>query len=75
MHAQAPEWEGAFLASGHYGQFILGLPRLDLLMVHRRAITDERAMRRNAGIDLGDLPSVSSTQMVALGQAVLDARA
>lgn len=74
MQSQAPEWEGAFLASGHYGQFILGLPRLDLLMVHRRAITDERAMRRNAGTDLGDLPSVSSTQMVALGQAVLDAR-
>ena len=75
MQSPAPEWEGAFLASGHYGQFILGLPRLDLLMVHRRAITDERAMRRNAGIDLGDLPSVSSTQMVALGQAVLEARA
>jgi len=44
-------------------------------MVHRRAISDDRAMRRNAGIDLGDLPSVSSTQMVELGQVVLDARA
>ena len=75
MQSRAPEWDGAFLASGHYGQFILGLPRLDLLMVHRRAISDDRAMRRNAGIDLGDLPSVSSSQMVELGQAVLDARA
>ncbi|NGM24221.1 serine hydrolase [Roseomonas stagni] len=74
MHTEAAEWQGAFLASGHYGQFVLGLPKLDLLMVHRRAISDERAMRRNAGIDLGDLPSVSSTQMVALGQAILDCR-
>jgi CubicO group peptidase (beta-lactamase class C family) len=74
MPSDAPEWQGAFLASGHYGQFILGLPRLDLLMVHRRAIADDRALKRNAGIDLGDLPSVPAGEMVALGQAVLDAR-
>lgn len=55
MQSAASEWRGAFLASGHHGQFILGLPVLDLVLVHRRAINDERAMRRNAGIDLGDL--------------------
>ncbi|MBR0652153.1 serine hydrolase [Roseomonas terrae] len=74
MQSEAPEWRGAFLASGHYGQFILGLPALDLVMVHRRAISDERAMKRNAGVDLGDLPSVSGSDMVKLGQVVLDAR-
>lgn len=75
MQSDAAEWRGAFLASGHYGQFILGLPELDLVLVHRRAITDERAMQRNTGIDLGDLPSVSGMDMIKLGQEVLDARA
>jgi CubicO group peptidase (beta-lactamase class C family) len=68
------DWEGAFMASGHFGQFILCLPRLDIVMVHRRAISDDRAERRNAGIEVGDLPSVSASGMIGLADEALQAR-
>src|SRR5260221_9703338 len=44
-----PEWAGAFLASGQFGQFILVLPAIDPVIVHRRAVTDEYAVARNLG--------------------------
>ncbi len=44
-----PEWEGSFQADGNYGQYIVVLPKLDLVVTHRRAVTDEFAMARNAG--------------------------
>lgn len=72
-HGQ-PEWAGAFLAAGHYGQFILGLPQLDLVLVHRRAITDTRALNRNSGVDLGDLRAVSAVEMVQMAEQVLACR-
>jgi len=46
---QGPEWVGSFLANGNYGQHILGLPALDMVIVHRRAVTDEFAIARNIG--------------------------
>jgi CubicO group peptidase (beta-lactamase class C family) len=45
----APEWRSAFMANGNYGQYILGLPALELVIVHRRAVTDEFAIARNLG--------------------------
>jgi CubicO group peptidase (beta-lactamase class C family) len=42
-------WAGAFLASGQFGQFILVLPAIDTVIVHRRAVTDEYAVARNLG--------------------------
>lgn len=45
----APEWQGSFLANGNYGQFILVLPRINTVVVHRRSVTDEFAVARNLG--------------------------
>jgi len=44
-----PQWAGAFMASGQFGQFILVLPAIDMVIVHRRAVTDEYAIARNLG--------------------------
>jgi CubicO group peptidase (beta-lactamase class C family) len=44
-----PEWVGSWLAYGNYGQFILGLPAMETVIVHRRAVTDEFAIARNMG--------------------------
>ncbi|WP_132979828.1 serine hydrolase [Pigmentiphaga sp. D-2] len=45
----AVEWQGSFLANGNYGQFILVLPNIDTVIVHRRSVTDEFAVARNLG--------------------------
>jgi CubicO group peptidase (beta-lactamase class C family) len=45
----SPEWKDAFLANGNFGQYILGLPALDVVIVHRRAVADEFAIARNLG--------------------------
>jgi len=42
-------WAGAYMASGQFGQFILVLPAIDTVIVHRRAVTDEYAVARNLG--------------------------
>jgi CubicO group peptidase (beta-lactamase class C family) len=44
-----PEWVGSWLAYGNYGQFILGLPAMETVIVHRRAVTDAFAIARNMG--------------------------
>ena len=46
---KTPAWAGAFMASGQFGQFILALPAIDTMIVHRRAVTDEYAVQRNLG--------------------------
>jgi hypothetical protein len=39
----------SYLAAGNFGQFILGLPAIETVIVHRRALTDEFAIARNLG--------------------------
>jgi len=46
---KGPEWAGSYMADGNYGQYIVCLPALDLVVVHRRAVTDEFAIARNLG--------------------------
>jgi CubicO group peptidase (beta-lactamase class C family) len=46
---KAPEWAGSYMADGNYGQYIVVLPALDLVVVHRRAVTDDFAIARNLG--------------------------
>jgi CubicO group peptidase (beta-lactamase class C family) len=45
----SPEWKDAFSANGNFGQYILVLPALDMVIVHRRAVTDEYTIARNLG--------------------------
>jgi CubicO group peptidase (beta-lactamase class C family) len=71
---RGPEWSRSFLAFGNYGQFILGLPTLDTVIVHRRAVSDEFAIARNLGRDLSSPTAVSVPQFLAIADAVLAAR-
>jgi len=43
------EWKDSYLAYGKWGQFILGLPAVDTVIVHQRAVTDEFAVAFNIG--------------------------
>ena len=40
----ARPWAGSFMASGQFGQFVLVLPAIDTVIVHRRAVADEYAV-------------------------------
>jgi len=42
-----PQWQGAFLAAGNYGQFLLVLPAIRSVIVHRRFVSDSFAVARN----------------------------
>ena len=42
-----PQWEGSFLAAGNYGQFLLVLPAIRSVIVHRRFVSDSFAIARN----------------------------
>jgi CubicO group peptidase (beta-lactamase class C family) len=42
---------GAFLALGTFGQYLLGLPELDLVVVHRVALADETAAAHSSRAD------------------------
>jgi hypothetical protein len=64
----------SFLAYGNYGQFILGLPMIDTVIVHRRAVSDDFAIARNLGIDDSTPPGVSLPQFLKVVDAVLAAR-
>jgi len=46
---KSPQWVGSYAAQGNYGQYIVCLPALDMVVVHRRAVTDEFAIARNVG--------------------------
>jgi CubicO group peptidase (beta-lactamase class C family) len=54
------EWAGSFVANGHFGQYIVALPALDLVVVHRRAVADEYAIARNTGRAEYDAPGTVS---------------
>ncbi|WP_186391466.1 MULTISPECIES: serine hydrolase [unclassified Pannonibacter] len=64
--AETPEWEDAFVAAGHFGQFILCLPKLDMVLVNRRAISDEQAIARNNGSFTEELPAVTMEQFLSV---------
>jgi CubicO group peptidase (beta-lactamase class C family) len=71
---KAPEWAGSFMANGNYGQFILVLPALDTVIVHRRAVTDEFAVGRNMGTDKSSPAGVTSGQFLPIADAIVAAR-
>jgi CubicO group peptidase (beta-lactamase class C family) len=68
-------WAGAFLASGQFGQFILVLPAIDTVIVHRRAVTDEYAVARNLGRTSFEPTRVLGPDFLRLADKVVAARA
>ncbi|MDR7126434.1 serine hydrolase [Pseudotabrizicola sp. 4114] len=71
---ETPEWQGAFVAAGHFGQFILGLPMLDMVVVNRRAISDEMAIARNNGTFTDEPATVKMEQFLAVADKFIAAR-
>ena len=70
----SPEWAGSFLANGNFGQFILVLPAIDTVIVHRRAVTDEFSVARNLGETKFEPPKVSATEFLKVADLVVAAR-
>jgi CubicO group peptidase (beta-lactamase class C family) len=74
---KAPEWSDSFLAVGNHGQFLLGLPAIDTVVVHRRALPDEFAIAINTGKTKTQPAGGPMTyvDMLAIADLVLAARA
>lgn len=70
-----PFWKDAFIAAGHFGQFILGVPALDMVLVNRRAVTDEQAIGRNVGTFTEELTPVTMPQFLDVCDIILESAA
>ena len=68
-------WAGSYMASGQFGQFILVLPAIDTVIVHRRAVTDEYAVARNLGKTSFEPSRVLGPDFLKLADMVVAARA
>jgi CubicO group peptidase (beta-lactamase class C family) len=69
-----PMWPGSFLAAGNYGQYLFCVPDRDLVVVHRRAVSDEFAIARNKTLGDIDAPQgVSIRQFLKLMATLLRA--
>lgn len=66
---------GSFLALGNFGQYLLGVPQLDLVIVHRRAVPEEVVIARSQSPEPG-LPTdgVTPRQFMGLVRSVIAAR-
>lgn len=71
----APAWRDSFLALGNYGQNILVMPALDVVVVHRRYVTDEFAIARNLGETQIDKVGVSNDQFMKVCDLMVAAMA
>lgn len=69
-----PEWEGACVAAGHFGQFILCMPALDMVFVNRRAIPDDLAIARNDGSFKEELPAVTMENFLDVADQFIKAK-
>jgi CubicO group peptidase (beta-lactamase class C family) len=69
-----PEWTGAFMASGQFGQYILVLPAIDTVIVHRRAVTDEFAIARNLGKTQFYPQPVTASEFLKVADMIVAAR-
>ena len=70
----APAWQGAYLASGQFGQFVLVLPAIDTVIVHRRAVTDAYAVARNLGKTSFEPTRVQAPEFLKLADMVVAAK-
>ena len=69
----APQWAGSFMMSGQFGQFVLVLPAIDTVIVHRRAVADEYAIARNLGTTKFEPTRVQAPEFLKLADAVVAA--
>ncbi|UHS64430.1 serine hydrolase (plasmid) [Agrobacterium vaccinii] len=69
-----PAFEGSYLMNGNFGQFILCLPAIDTVIVHRRAVTDEFAVARNLGKTTYEPAKVTAGDFLKIAEAVVAAR-
>ncbi|MBP2557261.1 CubicO group peptidase (beta-lactamase class C family) [Neorhizobium galegae] len=69
-----PAFKGSYLMNGNFGQFVLCLPAIDAVIVHRRAVTDEFALARNLGKTTYEPAKVSVGEFLKIAEAVVAAR-
>lgn len=69
-----PAFKGSFLMNGNFGQFVLCLPAIDTVIIHRRAVTDEFAIARNLGKTTYEPTKVSAGDFMKIAEAVVAAR-
>ena len=67
------EWVGSYLANGNFGQYLLCLPAIDTVIVHRRAVTDEFAVARNLG-QTNAAPAGGAVDFLKIADAIVAAR-
>jgi CubicO group peptidase (beta-lactamase class C family) len=60
----------AFMAIGNFGQFLLGVPDRNLVVVHRVAVPDELVIARNNGADVA-IEGVTHREFARIGQLIL----
>lgn len=64
----------AFMAIGNFGQFLLGVPDRNLVVVHRVAIPDDLAIAHNTGTDVAvavAVEGVTHREFAQIGQLIL----
>ena len=66
-------WQGSYMALGNYGQNIVVLPAADMVIVHRRYVTDEFAIARNLGETDVDKPGISNDQFMKVCDLIVAA--
>ena len=66
-----PQWEGAFLAAGNYGQFLLVLPAIRSVIVHRRFVSDSFAIARNTRNAAASPAPVTHAEFMDLARALV----
>ena len=68
------EWANSYEANGNYGQYILVMPEIDTVIVHRRAVTDEFAIARNEGRTNAAPAPVTNDAFLKVADAIVAAR-
>lgn len=74
QHENDPRWANSFLALGHFGQMILGLPEIDTVIVHRRSVSDQRVINRHHNGDTSEPPAIKAGEFLKLAAEVLSFR-
>ncbi|PRD43607.1 amide hydrolase [Phyllobacterium phragmitis] len=69
-----PAFKGSYLMNGNFGQFVLCLPAIDTVIVHRRAVTDEFSVARNLGKTTYEPAKVAASDFLKIAESVVAAR-